>query len=121
MSYYNDGSSFGYDEIIPYDEIPFSGFELGQFNEAEGKPILVGYNEYPQHKKIKLDLDSKVSEERAIIDVKETFRGLRNSIKMDDYTLILLFIGLMILVIQIKMFWTMDMMLRVNIAYQPHR
>jgi hypothetical protein len=113
MSEYNDGSSYGYDTISPYDQIPLSFESVILPSE---KKILAAYNEYPilQNTKITQLPLSEQTASKKIETPSGMIEGFRPSIKLDknDIQLIILFLLIVVCVLQAKMMMTMDFLLK---------
>lgn len=102
---YNDGSNFGYDEINPYNNIPF---EFGLAREDENNEVvLVTNQEYPIKSIVKPPVqEGKIEEPKLIkklnnpfrIISREGFAGAMSNIADGDFFMI--FILFLVLVMQ---------------------
>lgn len=112
MSGYNDGSSFGYDEISPYDHIPIT-FE--QISLPSGTQFLASENEFPRFSRVDPTTQIHQITDQSLVKKLSTpadmVEGFTNK-KLDkqDIQLILIFIVIIVGILQIKMMISIDKM-----------
>lgn len=120
MSGYNDGTSFGYDEINPYDHIPIS-FE--QISLPSGTQFLASQNEYPIFSTTTPSAQMHTITDQSLVTRATTPLGMVEGFRdapiakfnKDDVQLILIFIVIVIGILQIKMMIQMD---KINMIMQ---
>jgi hypothetical protein len=140
---FSPGNSWGYDEVSPYDEIPFS-FDLA--STENGRTILAAKDEYPQIQAVEYPGPLPTLTDRGIVralvnpslppsgddtTVQERFRGGRKKsarerfrdlrdlgdfdiFSADNVQIVLLLLLIMVIVIQIKIFTTMETMIKLR-------
>lgn len=137
------GSTYGYDEIDPFSEIPFT---VDLASDTSGRVQLAARNEYPRAQAVDLPAPLPSLTERGIVRQlrdpglppstvndttveSERFRGKRERFRGDfdlfepgNLQVVLFFLLIMIIVVQIKIYTTMDTMIKLHMlrpGYQP--
>lgn len=115
MSDYNDGSSFGYDIVRPYDYVPIT-FE--QISLPGGRNFLASPNEYPKMSAIQpVEVAAPVTDASLVKKVQTPpgmVEGFRARWHPDDIQFVLIFIVLVVGILQIKMMMTIDFMMKMQ-------
>lgn len=121
---YNDGSSFGYDQIAPFDQIPIQ-FELGTLDSDPPRTVLVAPQEYPRPSVVRpLAQTDPVTEKRLVKKivepwkVQEGFSGIVKQFSQTDLNLFLLFLLIIVVVLQVKNTMQLDMLMRLQFINQ---